>query len=94
MQWESARCSRSRSARVARLGPDLLADDTRLWPSSRACALADPSLLAAQALVDQRLVAGIVTRGLPRPFWHTVHPPPAAPAVSHEELADGARLGP
>jgi endonuclease-8 len=54
---------------VRRLGPDLLADNTRvtdLVPRLRA----DPSRLVGEALLDQRLVAGIGNVWMSEALWH------------------------
>jgi endonuclease-8 len=55
---------------VGRLGPDLLADDTLVAAVVARLRLADQSLLVGEALVDQRLVAGIGNAWLVEALWH------------------------
>jgi endonuclease VIII len=74
---------------VARLGPDLLADDTEVGAVVARLRLADPSLLVGEALVDQRLVAGIGNMWLAEALWNArVSPWRRLEDVSDEELAE------
>ena len=54
---------------VARLGPDLLADETELGAVLARLRRADPSTLVGEALLDQRLVAGIGNMWLAETLW-------------------------
>jgi endonuclease-8 len=55
---------------VRRLGPDLLAEETDPAAVVARLRLADPSLLVGEALLDQRLVAGIGNKWLAEALWH------------------------
>lgn len=55
---------------LARLGPDLLAETTDVSDVVRRMRAADPGLLVGEALVDQRLVAGIGNMWLAEALWH------------------------
>ena len=52
------------------LGPDLLADDTEVGDLAARLRRADRSRLVGEALVDQRLVAGIGNAWLAEALWH------------------------
>ena len=56
--------------RVAQLGPDLLADDVDVGALARRVAASDSSRLLGEALLDQRLVAGIGNMWLAELLWH------------------------
>ena len=56
--------------RIRRLGPDLLADETDVASLLARLRRADPSRLLGDALVDQRLVAGIGNMWLAELLWH------------------------
>ena len=55
---------------VRRLGPDLLADETDPGDVVARLRRADPSLLVGEALLDQKLVAGIGNMWLAEALWH------------------------
>jgi endonuclease-8 len=54
---------------VRRLGPDLLAASTRVEDVLRVLRRSDPSRLVGEALIDQRLVAGIGNMWLAEALW-------------------------
>ncbi len=56
--------------RAARLGPDLLADETDVAEVTRRVVASDPFRLLGEALLDQRLVAGIGNMWLAELLWH------------------------
>ena len=86
-QWNGPVLTLEKRA-VARLGPDLLADDTEVAAVVARMRLADPSLLVGEALVDQRLVAGIGNTWLAEALWHArVSPWRRSREVSDDELA-------
>jgi endonuclease-8 len=73
---------------IRRLGPDLLADDTDVAAVVARLRRADESLLVGEALVDQRLVAGIGNAWLVEALWHArVSPWRRLAEVSDDELA-------
>ena len=87
-QWNGPVLTLEKRA-VARLGPDLLADDTEVAAVVARLRLADPSLLVGEALVDQRLVAGIGNAWLAEALWHArISPWRRLDEVSDDELAD------
>ena len=87
-QWNGPVLTLEKRA-VARLGPDLLADDTEIATVVARLRRADPSLLVGEALVDQRLVAGIGNAWLAEALWHArVSPWRRLADVSDDELVD------
>jgi endonuclease-8 len=68
-QWNGPVLTLERRS-VRRLGPDLLADGTQVEDVVRRLRSADPSRLVGEALVDQRLVAGIGNMWLAEALWH------------------------
>jgi endonuclease-8 len=73
---------------LGRLGPDLLAAETRVDDVVARLRRSDPSRLVGEALVDQRLVAGIGNRWLAEALWHgRVLPWRPLEDVSDDELA-------
>jgi endonuclease-8 len=73
---------------VRRLGPDLLSKDTDIAEVVRKLRSAAPTLLVGEALVDQRLVAGIGNMWLAESLWQArVSPWRRMRDVSDEELA-------
>ena len=66
----TARCSGSRTAPTLRLGPDLLADATDPTRSARRIVAVGGTRLLGDALLDQRLVAGIGNMWLAELLWH------------------------
>ena len=87
-QWNGPVLTLEKRA-VARLGPDLLADDTEVAAVVARLRLADPSLLVGEALVDQRLVAGIGNAWLAEALWHArISPWKRLDEVSDDEIAD------
>ena len=87
-QWNGPVLTLEKRA-VARLGPDLLADDTEVAAVVARVRLADPSLLVGEALVDQRLVAGIGNAWLAEALWHArISPWRRLDEVSDDELVD------
>lgn len=73
---------------VRRLGPDLLAKDTDVAEVVRRLRSAAPTLLVGEALVDQRLVAGIGNMWLAESLWQArVSPWRRVRDVSDEGLA-------
>jgi endonuclease VIII len=73
---------------VRRLGPDVLAKGTDVAEVVHRLRRADPSTLVGEALLDQRLVAGIGNMWLAESLWHTqVSPWRHLEDVSDEELA-------
>lgn len=77
---------------VRRLGPDLLAEETRVQDVVARLRSADPGRLVGEALVDQRIVAGIGNMWLAESLWHArVSPWRRVGEVSDDEL--GAALG-
>jgi endonuclease-8 len=74
---------------VRRLGPDLLADETAVADVVDRLHGAAPSRLLGEALLDQRLVAGIGNMWLAEALWHArVSPWAALGTVPDEALAD------
>ena len=72
---------------LERLGPDLLADATEVAEVVERLRAADGSRLVAEALVDQRLVAGIGNMWLAEALWHArVSPWRPLADISDEEL--------
>ncbi len=55
---------------LRRLGPDLLADETQVDELVRRVRGSDPARLVGEALLDQRLVAGIGNMWLAEALWH------------------------
>jgi endonuclease-8 len=87
-QWNGPVLTLEKRA-VGRLGPDLLADDTQVAAVVARLRRADPSLLVGEALVDQRLVAGIGNAWLVEALWHArVSPWRRLGEVSDGELRD------
>ena len=75
------------SGRVGSLGPDLLAEETEPSTLVRRLRLFDQSRLVGEALVDQRVVAGIGNMWLAEALWHTkVSPWAALGTVGDAEL--------
>jgi endonuclease-8 len=73
---------------LGRLGPDLLAAETRVDDVVARLRRSDPPRLVGEALVDQRLVAGIGNRWLAEALWHgRVSPWRPLEDVSDDELA-------
>jgi len=86
-QWNGPVLALERRA-VRRLGPDLLADGTDVALVVSRVRRADQRRLVGEALVDQRLVAGIGNMWLAEALWEAkVSPWAAVGAVSDEELA-------
>ncbi len=74
---------------LGRLGPDLLAAETMVDDVVALLRRSDPSLLVGEALVDQRLVAGIGNRWLAEALWHgRVSPWRPLEDVSDDEVAE------
>lgn len=72
---------------LARLGPDLLADATVVAGLIAGLRITDPARLVGEALVDQRLVAGIGNMWLAEALWHArVSPWRRLGEVSDDEL--------
>ena len=87
-QWNGPVLTLEKRA-VRRLGPDLLADGTEVAAVVARMRLADQSLLVGEALVDQRLVAGIGNMWLAEALWHArVSPWRRLADVSDDELAE------
>jgi len=85
-QWNGPVLTLEKRA-VAQLGPDLLADDTEVATVVARMRRADQSLLVGEALVDQRLVAGIGNAWLAEALWHArVSPWRRLADVSDDEL--------
>ena len=85
-QWNGPVLTLEKRA-VARLGPDLLADGTEVAAVVARLRRADESLLVGEALVDQRLVAGIGNAWLVEALWHArVSPWRPLGDVSDDEL--------
>jgi endonuclease-8 len=73
---------------VRRLGPDLLSEATNVADVVRRLRQSDPSFLVGEALLDQRLVAGIGNMWLAESLWHArVSPWRHLDEVTDEELA-------
>jgi endonuclease-8 len=71
------------------LGPDLLDDGTEVAVVVTSVRRADPSRLVGEALLDQRLVAGIGNMWLAETMWHVrMSPWRRLGEVSDAELAD------
>ena len=68
------------------LGPDLLADSTSITSVAGRVAASDPARLLGDALLDQRLVAGIGNMWLAELLWHGRLSPWSA--VGHVEQAE------
>ena len=74
---------------VRRLGPDVIADGTEVTAVVARMRLADQSLLVGEALVDQRLVAGIGNMWLVEALWHArVSPWRRLSDVADDELTE------
>ena len=88
VQWNGPVLSLDAS-RVARLGPDLLADDVEVADVVARLRRADPALVLGEALVDQRLVAGIGNLWLAELLWQARLSPwlPLGDAADAELLA-------
>jgi endonuclease-8 len=87
-QWNGPVLTLEKRA-VARLGPDLLADETQAAAVVAHLRHADQSLLVGEALVDQRLVAGIGNAWLVEALWYArVSPWRRLAEVSDDELTD------
>jgi endonuclease-8 len=72
---------------LRRLGPDLLADETEVQSLVGRVRSSEPSRLLGDALLDQRLVAGIGNMWLAEALWHArVSPWRTLGAISDEEL--------
>ena len=77
---------------LRRLGPDLLADETEIDDLVGRLRAADPTRLVGEALVDQRLVAGIGNMWLAEALWHVrVSPWRRLGEISDDELAEALR---
>ena len=73
---------------LRRLGPDLLADETEVAVLVSRLRREPPSRLVGEAVVDQRVVAGIGNMWLAEALWQArVSPWAALGAVSDEELS-------
>jgi endonuclease VIII len=73
---------------LRRLGPDLLAPETTVGQAVVRLRAAVPHRLVGEALVDQRLVAGVGNMWLAESLWHArVSPWRRLEGVSDEELA-------
>ena len=73
---------------VRRLGPDLLADETQVDALVHRVRGSDPARLVGEALLDQRLVAGIGNMWLAEALWHArLSPWRRVGDASDEELA-------
>ena len=82
------------AAPVRELGPDLLAPDTDTSAIVARLRRADPSRLVGEALVDQRLVAGIGNMWLAEMLWHArVSPWASVDRVLGREAFGRACLG-
>jgi endonuclease-8 len=78
---------------VRRLGPDLLAAETEVEDVVRRLRLADPERVVGEALLDQRLVAGIGNMWLAEALWHArVSPWRMLRDVGDEELEGALRF--
>jgi endonuclease VIII len=76
------------TAPVRELGPDLLAPETDTSAIVARLRSSDPSRLVGEALVDQRLVAGIGNMWLAEMLWHArVSPWASLDLVSDERLS-------
>jgi endonuclease-8 len=76
--------------RVARLGPDLLAEATRVEDAVARLRTADPRRLLGDVLVDQRVVSGIGNVWLAELLWHArLSPWLALGEATDEELTAG-----
>jgi endonuclease VIII len=72
---------------VARLGPDLLAEETDVGDVVLRLRAADPARLVGEALVDQRIVSGIGNMWLAESLWHEcLSPWSTLEDVTDEEL--------
>lgn len=72
---------------VRRLGPDLLADETKVTDVVGRLRRSDPSRLVGEALLDQRVVAGIGNMWLAESLWHgRVSPWRSVEDVGDDEL--------
>jgi endonuclease-8 len=73
---------------VARLGPDLLAAETNVVDVVRRIRASESTRLLGEALLDQRVVAGIGNMWLAEALWHTrVSPWRRVDEVRDEDLA-------
>jgi endonuclease-8 len=85
-QWNGPVLELGRGA-VERLGPDLLASDTDVREIVPRLRRAGQSMLVGEALVEQRLVAGIGNAWLAEALWHArVSPWSRLADVTDEEL--------
>ena len=85
-QWNGPVLTLERRS-VGRLGPDLLADDVEVSDVVASVRRTSPSRLLGEALVDQRLVAGIGNAWLAETLWNArVSPWRRLEDVSEEEL--------
>jgi endonuclease-8 len=85
-QWNGPVLTLEKRA-VARLGPDLLADETDVVVLVERLRVSDQSRLVGEALLDQRLVAGIGNMWLAEALWHArVSPWRSLGEVTDEEL--------
>ena len=74
---------------LRRLGPDLLADETDVAVVVSRLRTEPQSRLLGEALVDQRIVAGVGNMWLAEALWHArISPWTALSAVSDDELGD------
>jgi endonuclease VIII len=88
-QWNGPVLVLGGDAAVHDLGPDLLADDTDLAELVGRLRREDKPRLVGEALVDQRVVAGIGNVWLAEMLWHArVSPWTPLGRVSDEELGD------
>ncbi len=77
-----------------RLGPDLLADATRVPDLLERLRAADPTRLLGDVLVDQRVVAGIGNMWLAELLWHArVSPWLELGEATDDELTDALQWG-
>jgi endonuclease VIII len=87
-QWNGPVLTLERRS-VARLGPDLLADETEVAEVVDSLRRSDQSRLVGEALLDQRLVAGIGNMWLAETLWAVrVSPWRRLGEVTHEELTE------
>jgi endonuclease-8 len=87
-QWNGPVLTLEKRA-VSRLGPDLLADETEVAAVVARLRRSDQSRLVGEALLDQRLVAGIGNMWLAETLWQArVSPWPRLDDVSDDELTE------